>query len=229
MNSRSVAEAESPGEAYYASERREMLPFIPKDAARFVELGCGAGAFGALLRKTRAEAHVVGVEIHSDAAREARDRLNEVIEQPVDVALKMIPDASVDCVVCNDILEHLVDPWGVLAQIRGILRPEGVIVSSIPNVRYFPVFREYFLGGDWRYEKWGVLDRTHLRFFTSTSIKRMFVEAGYADIRIEGIFGQPLPWKAALLNRALRGRLDDMQFERFACVASNKFAAARER
>lgn len=213
------AEEAVPERVYYESERREMLPYIPSGASRFVELGCGAGAFGALLRKTRSDAHVVGIEIHTESAVEAHKRLNQVIQKPVDVALDLIEEGSVDCVVCNDILEHLVDPWSTLLQIKRVLRPGGAVVSSIPNVRYFPVFRNYFLGGDWRYEKWGVLDKTHLRFFTNASIQRMFVEAGYVSIRVEGIFGQPLPWKAALLNRALGGRLTDMQYERFACVA----------
>lgn len=171
------------------------------------------------MRGTISDAHVIGVEIHPDAAREARERLNEVIEKPVDIALDLVSKASIDCVVCNDILEHLVDPWLALQQIKKVLRPGGSIVSSIPNVRYFPVFKNYFIGGDWRYEKWGVLDKTHLRFFTRTSIAAMFEDAGYNMIRLEGIFGQALPWKAALLNNVLGGRMSDMQYERFACVA----------
>ncbi len=196
-----------------------MLAFIPEDARRFLELGCGSGGFGALLRETRHDAHIIGVEIHPKSAEEARKRLDDVIEQPVEIALELIPAGSVDCVICNDVLEHLVDPWSVLLQIKRVLQPHGSVVSSIPNVRHFPVFKNYFLGGDWRYEKWGVLDRTHLRFFTISSIERMFSETGFRTTLIEGIFGEPLPWKAALLNRLLGGKLTDMQYERFACVA----------
>lgn len=210
---------EIPDVVYYQGQRPEMLAFIPKDAQRIVELGCGAGGFSALLRETRKDSYVIGIEIHPESAQEARRRLDEVIEQPVEIALESIPAGSIDCVVCNDVLEHLVDPWAVLRQVKKILRPQGSVVSSIPNVRHFPVFKSYFLQGDWRYEKWGVLDRTHLRFFTKSSIERMFSESGFRTSRIEGIFGQPLPWKAALLNRFLGGKLTDMQYERFACVA----------
>ena len=210
---------EVPDQSYYQSQRREMLDFVPTDAVRFLELGCGSGGFGAFLRESRKDVHITGVEIHPESAKEARGRLDVVIEKPVEIALASIAKGSIDCVICNDVLEHLVDPWAVLRLIRAVLRPSGTVVSSIPNVRHFPVFKNYFLGGDWKYEKWGVLDRTHLRFFTRKSIERMFNESGFMVSRIEGIFSQQLPLKAALLNRLLGGKLEDMRFERFACVA----------
>lgn len=205
--------------SYYRGQRLEMLSFIPKQAQCFVELGCGAGGFGALLRQAKPECTVTGVEIHPQAALEARSRLDHVIELPVEIALDTMEATSIDCVICNDVLEHLVDPWAACQQIKRILRQSGTIVASIPNVRHFPVFKKYFFGGDWEYEKWGVMDRTHLRFFTKRSIERLFSETGFHTEQIEGIFFQPLPWKAALLNRFLLGNLSDMQYERYACVA----------
>lgn len=208
-----------PDSTYYQSKRPEMLAFIPKNANRFLELGCGAGGFGGLLRDNLKNVYIIGVEVHRESALEARKCLDHVIEQSVEIALESIPAGSIDCVICNDVLEHLVDPWALLTQIRTVLQPHGTVVSSIPNVRHFPVFKKYAFDGNWQYEKWGVLDRTHLRFFTKSSIERMFTETGFRISLIEGIFGQPLPWKAALLNRLLGGRLTDMQYERFACVA----------
>lgn len=209
-----------PDWSYYQTQRNEMLPFIPEGAKDFLEIGCGAGTFGSMLQERISGARVVGVEAHPVAADEARKRLAAVIEGPIEEVLTTIGDASVDCVVCNDVLEHLVDPWTVLRSLRGKLRPNGTVVSSIPNVRHFPVFKSYFIDGDWRYEEDGVLDRTHLRFFTCQSIRRMYEECGYRVDRMEGIFGYRLPWKAALLNRLLRGRMSDMQYQRFASVAT---------
>lgn len=197
-----------------------MLPFIPESAKDFLEIGCGAGTFGSLLQQRIGGAHVIGVEAHPVAAGEARKRLAAVIEGPIEEALTTIPDGSIDCVVCNDVLEHLVDPWTVLKSLRAKLRPGGKVVSSIPNVRHFPVFKSYFLDGDWRYAEDGVLDRTHVRFFTQQSIRRMYEECGYRVDRMEGIFGYRLPWKPALLNWLLRGRMTDMQYQRFASVAT---------
>lgn len=205
--------------SYYRGQRLEMLPYIPQEAQCFVELGCGAGGFGALLRQAKPGCTVTGVEIYPQAALEARGRLDNVIELPVEIALEIMEVNSIDCVICNDILEHLTDPWAVCLQIKRILRKNGTIVASIPNVRHFPVFKKYLVGADWEYEKWGVMDRTHLRFFTKRSIERLFSETGFYTKKIEGILAQPLPWKAALLNRILRGKLNDMQYERYACVA----------
>ena len=205
--------------SYYRGQRLEMLPYIPEQAQYFVELGCGAGGFGALLRQAKPGCTVTGVEIYPQAAMEARSRLDHVIELPVEIALDIMEASSIDCVICNDVLEHLADPWAVCLQIKRILRQNGTIVASIPNVRHFPVFKKYFRGADWEYEKWGVMDRTHLRFFTKRSIERLFSETSFYTKQIEGIFAQPLPWKAALLNRILQGELNDMQYERYACVA----------
>ena len=205
--------------SYFAAEREEMLPFVPKGAERFLEIGCGAGAFGALLRRTIPNAHIVGVEVYGPAAEEARKVLDDIVELPVETAIERLPQKSFDCVICNDVLEHLVDPWLVLRRVRGLLRTGGSVIASLPNVRHFPVFRSYFLEADWRYEQWGVLDQTHLRFFTARSLSRMFEETGYLVEKVEGIFPEKFSWKAALLNIAMRGRLDDMRYQRFAVVA----------
>jgi 2-polyprenyl-3-methyl-5-hydroxy-6-metoxy-1,4-benzoquinol methylase len=137
----------APDLSYYRNQRREMLGFIPADAVRFLELGCGSGGFGVFLRESRKNVHITGIEIHPESAQEARGHLDVVIEKPVETALASIAKGSIDCVVCNDVLEHLVDPWAVLQLIRTVLRPSGTLVASIPNVRHFPVFKNYFLGG----------------------------------------------------------------------------------
>jgi SAM-dependent methyltransferase len=216
---------QEPDIEYYNQERREMLAFIPKDAQSFLELGCGSGAFADLLSSNISLSSYVGVEVHPDAAAIARKKNYMVVESPIEVAMESIESESIDCVICNDVLEHLEDPWEVLRMLSRVLRPQGYIVASIPNVRYFPVFKSYFSAGDWKYDQSGVLDRTHLRFFTKLSIGRMFDECEYDLIRIEGIFREPLPWKASVLNWVLRGKMRDMEFERFACVAKLRSVA----
>lgn len=206
--------------SYYNVERREMLHYIPKGAVRFVEIGCGTGAFGSLLRQNINNANVVGIEMHPASALIAKSRLDLVIEEPVEIGLGLLKNNDSDCIICNDVLEHLVDPWLVLNGLRKKLKKNGSIVASIPNVRYFPVFKDYILNGNWEYQNDGVLDRTHLRFFTKNSIKQLFEKAGYRLEKIEGIFSSELTWKMKIINFFAKDRFGDMRYERYACVAS---------
>ena len=87
----------------------------------------------------------------------------------------------------NDVLEHLVDPYTVLERIKLKLKKQGRIISSIPNVRYHNTFMKVLFQKDWKYEDYGVMDITHLRFFTGKSIKRMYEEAGFRVEKHHGI------------------------------------------
>jgi hypothetical protein len=98
------------------------------------------------------------------------------------------------------------------------LSPDGVIVASIPNVRYFRNLFDLVVRGTWDYEDFGILDKTHLRFFTKKSIKEMFESLGYRILRIHGINATP-SWKVALFNLATLGAFSDTQYLQFCCVA----------
>ncbi len=121
--------------AYFAVERREMLPYVPEGARRILEVGCGSGAFATLLRTVRG-AYVVGIEPQPAAAAQAARRLDSVIEGDIDSSLGLLSCERFDCIVFNDVLEHLVDPWAALAAVRPLLSADGVVVASIPNMRY---------------------------------------------------------------------------------------------
>jgi 2-polyprenyl-3-methyl-5-hydroxy-6-metoxy-1,4-benzoquinol methylase len=155
----------------------------------------------------------------AEIADKARSRLDKVIvggieEQPG------LPDGYFDCIVFNDVLEHLVDPWTVLRSIKVKLKSGGCVVASIPNVRHFSNLRQLILEKEWRYMDCGVLDRTHLRFFTEKSIRRMFEDCGYNLCSIDGIVERPFPWTLGLLNRILFNSLRDTEYLQFACVAT---------
>jgi hypothetical protein len=94
---------------------------------------------------------------------------------------------------------------------------DGVLVSSIPNIRYFFQLRELIWHKQWVYKDYGILDKTHLRFFTLLSIRDMFNSAGYEELLIEGI--HPIDsWKFNFLNRVTLGFLSDTRYWQFACV-----------
>lgn len=193
-----------------------MLPFVPLDAQRILDVGCGQGLFGALLKERGAE--VWGVEPVAEAAAEAAARLDKVLASEIERAFTELPRESFDCVVCNDVLEHLVDPYAALQRIRDLLTPKGSVVCSIPNVRYFTNLWNLLAHKQWRYEDFGVLDRTHLRFFTERSIVDMFDDADFEVVRMQGINGFT-SWKFSLVKKASFGLLSDVFDFQFACVA----------
>ena len=197
-----------------------MRAFVPSGTQRLLEIGCGAGRFVAGIKSQR-PLHATGIEMIPDAARAAREVFDQVLEGSVEEALpKLLNEPLFDCIVANDVLEHLVDPWAVLRALRPLLAPGGCLVASLPNVRYWPNFNALALHGRWDYQDTGVLDRTHLRFFTQLSLPRLFEPAGYQLQTVCGVNETPLPWKAALLNRLIGGRLSDARFKQFACVAT---------
>src|SRR5262249_12512675 len=92
-----------------------------------------------------------------------------------------------DCIVFNDVLEHMIDPYSALVYAKESLVPNGRVVASIPNVRYFDNVWSLLIDGSWEYCDAGILDRTHLRFFTKKSIESMFVDLGYDIEVLKGI------------------------------------------
>jgi 2-polyprenyl-3-methyl-5-hydroxy-6-metoxy-1,4-benzoquinol methylase len=204
---------------YFESSRPEMQPFIPASARRMLEVGCGNAGFAASLTHAR-PIHVTAIEGYAPAAEVAQPRVDRLLAMPLDEALPLLAGEQFDCIVMNDVLEHLVDPWAALKQLRPLLSPSGVVVASIPNIRYFDVFKEYFLEGQWRYQRDGVMDRTHLRFFTRKSMVDLFEDSGYTMQSLVGINGlSGFPFKFAVLNWLMRNALDDARFIQFACVA----------
>jgi 2-polyprenyl-3-methyl-5-hydroxy-6-metoxy-1,4-benzoquinol methylase len=203
---------------YFSNPRPEMIAFVPSQARRLLDFGCGDGAFGAALKAARG-IEVVGVEPASQAAEAARQRLDRVVSADIQSEALPLEARSFDCVVCNDVLEHLADPWTALQRLRDYVRPGGWLVASIPNVRHHRVVRRLIWPGEWRYEDDGVLDRTHLRFFTKRSATDLVAGAGFQIERVEGINRSSLPAWLRVINGLASGAFDDMQYLQFAIVA----------
>jgi 2-polyprenyl-3-methyl-5-hydroxy-6-metoxy-1,4-benzoquinol methylase len=211
-----VTTDETQAQEYYGKRRDEMLAFVPRTTRTLLDVGCGRGAFGSNV-KEKLGARVWGIEIVAEAARIARARLDNVIAADIGEAMASLPPAHFDCVTFNDVLEHLVDPYSVVEGVKRLLTPNGVIVASLPNVRYFPVAWDLLWGGRWEYQDWGVLDRTHLRFFTLSTVRELFEDRGYS-VQVQGINPprSPLGRVAAMLAPP---RFRDMQYIQFAIVA----------
>lgn len=205
------------GNGYFARPRPEMVPFVPAGARRIVDVGCGQACFAARLRTERG-AEVWGIELDPLAAGMAAERLDRVLTGDALACVPELPDGYFDCAVLNDLLEHLYAPEMLLRLLRAKLAPGGCLVASLPNVRHFPNLWNLVIGGEWRYTDEGILDRTHVRFFTRRSMARLFTTAGYRLTRQVGIT-PTRSWKFRLLNLAALGRLRDTRWLQYACVA----------
>lgn len=203
---------------YFNNARPELLPLVPKNAKRILELGCGEGAFARTMLAASPGTEYWGVEADRSAAVRAMPALHKVLDLPAEQALTRLPDEHFDLLICNDVLEHLVDPGAVLAALRSKLTAQGRLFLSIPNVRFLPVLLELLWKKDWQYQDAGVLDRTHLRFYTEKSLRRLVEQAGYRIERLEGINSRA-NWAFRLGNLVTLGCFRDTQYPQFVLLA----------
>ncbi|MBI4682659.1 MAG: methyltransferase domain-containing protein, partial [Nitrospirae bacterium] len=162
---------------YFRQERRDVEAVIPKDAMRILDVGCGEGILGRRLLDSGVS-EVVGVEFSPEACEKAKDNLTSVICGDIEEIDLPFDEQYFDCMIFADILEHLKDPLLALRRLAEKLSDSGVVVASIPNVRYYGIIN-MLAQGSWKYADFGILDRTHLRFFTKNEIETLFTDAGF--------------------------------------------------
>lgn len=144
-----------------------------------LEVGCACGGTLIRIKDLYKKAHLYGVEYNINAAKIA-GQYAKILGNDIENDKIECEEEFFDYIIFADVLEHLVDPWKVLSEIKRYLKKDGYIIASIPNILHFSVIRN-LLNGNWTYEDAGILDRTHLRFFTFNEIKRMFITTGYID------------------------------------------------
>ncbi len=160
---------------------RDLLSLIPFNARGVVEVGCNNGALANAYKTINPGCLYTGIEINPDNAAHARAYcdtvLNLDIESVNDVFFNSYSSSS-NVWVFGDVLEHLRDPWEVLAKIRRALPADGCVVVCLPNTQHWSIQAKLSVG-DFRYEDSGLLDRTHMRFFTRATMFEMFQGAGF--------------------------------------------------
>ncbi|MEA5582848.1 glycosyltransferase [Nodularia harveyana UHCC-0300] len=159
------------------SSLKKMLQFIGK-GKQVVDFGCATGLLAHLLQKR--DCIVTGIEINPDAARVAEKYCEKVIVADLDFVsiTKILPKEKFDVVIFGDVLEHLRNPWKVLEETKSILKEYGFVVASIPNIAHGAI-RLALLNGKFEYTNLGILDDTHLRFFTRKTSQELFKNTGY--------------------------------------------------
>ncbi len=179
-------------EEYYGHAREDVAASLVKHGLhpkRVLEIGCAAGATGKRLRELLQIERYVGVELSEQAAMKAREHLDQVFVADIegtDLTSLGLRHGDFDLLLALDVLEHLYDPWSTLMLLTQYVRPGGYIVASVPNVQNIAVVDD-LLKGRWQYATAGILDATHLRFFTLESILHLFSGAGLSLERTDSV------------------------------------------
>ncbi len=162
--------------AYYSFKRPELLQLIPRSAKSIIDLGCGTGELGKSL-KARQPCHVTGIELNKTAALAAKENLDVCYCDNLNRYNPVTNNRAFDCMIFGDIREHIIYPWQVLQKFTKVLSAGGTVIASIPNIAH-PSIISRLEQGLFRYTSAGILDITHLRFFTKATISQLFYRAG---------------------------------------------------
>ena len=203
---------------YYSSKRPDIAEFVPNSVTTILDVGCGYGYFLKYIKEIT-NAETWGIEMVQEVAEETQKVVDKVVCSKIEDAVSLLPDNYFDCITFNDVLEHIIDPEHILRLIRPKLANKGVLIASIPNVRYFENILNLLIKKDWKYEDEGVLDNTHLRFFTKKSMQRLFEMAGYNLVIQKGI-NKSRNDVLRLLNFVTLNYIEDTRYKQYICVVN---------
>lgn len=183
---------------YFQLKNQEIIGILPENPGGILDIGCASGALGAHVIETKKPDFYDGIEVVPEVAEEAKKNLSKVYTGEVESWLPKLPHDHYDWVIMSEVLEHTVDPWSVLSEVYRVLKKEGKVLITIPNVRNLGVIKELLVDGNWKYLDSGILDQGHLRFFTRRSIIEMLKQQGF---EVKMMYSNPVNrWKK------LRGR-----------------------
>jgi SAM-dependent methyltransferase len=207
---------ENKADAYFGGVRSDFVALLRNEGAvNVLEIGCGTGDTGAAALASGVAQNYIGVEIAAQAAAVARARLTDVVEGDVERMVLPWPDQHFDAVLMSEVLEHLVDPWTLVKRVAEKLKPGALVMASSPNVAQIAILRG-IIADRWELTEEGVMDRTHLRWFTQGSYRQMFEDAG---IKVEQLhpLAQPGP-VGKLFNLVTLGRFRHLSMSQICIV-----------
>jgi 2-polyprenyl-3-methyl-5-hydroxy-6-metoxy-1,4-benzoquinol methylase len=202
---------------YFRNSRPDLEPLLPAQVTRALDVGCGAGEFGKGLQSSRG-AEVWGIELRPDVAAVAERSLFRAFAGDATQIMPTLPEGHFDLITFNDVLEHTVEPEKVLRAAAPLLTESGVVLVSLPNLRFWNDFKRLAWNGEFEYVDKGVLDSTHLRFYTKKSIPSFFARAGFRILRMEGL--NPTPSRSLkIVNLLTFNRFEDCRYLQFGMIA----------
>jgi 2-polyprenyl-3-methyl-5-hydroxy-6-metoxy-1,4-benzoquinol methylase len=184
-------------ENYFSRIRNDIIELIQCNNCNILEIGCGEGNTLVELKKQGKAKFVAGIDI---VDLNQSSKLDKFILADVENDNIDLPEEYFDIIICADVLEHLKDPWNVLRKIKKFLKPNRILLASIPNIREIKTLIDIAIKGDFKYVDAGILDKTHLRFFCKKNSIELFESTGY---KIEKITFNLSPKRKFLLKLSL--------------------------
>jgi len=187
--------------AYFQHSRREIEPLLPDDYRRVLEVGCGSGNTLQWLRDRRPGTRTTGIELNAELADVLKANVDEV--HIGDASRPPAGLAPVDLMLFLDVLEHFADPTAVLARYLPLLSPGGTVIISLPNIAHYSVSLPLLFRRQFSYADAGILDRTHLQFFTESSALALLNANGLTSI--DGVVNGPNRGRTRQFDRLTGG------------------------
>jgi 2-polyprenyl-3-methyl-5-hydroxy-6-metoxy-1,4-benzoquinol methylase len=158
---------------YFSNIRYDVISLIPNNPdQKILEIGAGSGNTLVYLKEKHLAGHVMGVELMKIAGSNQENRLIDVFQiANIEIEDIKASEEYFDVILCADVLEHLVDPWGAVDKISRYLKKDGLLIVSIPNLREWKTLFKVIFKGEFNYQaQGGIMDKTHLRFFCKKNV-----------------------------------------------------------
>lgn len=223
MNERNLSDgaAAGPSESkpawYYDTHDHDIVSLLPSGPeSAILELGCGSGATGRAALAAGKAGRYVGIEIDGTSAKLAKASLSEVLVGDVAQLDLTAFRGTFDVLIASEVLEHLVDPWEALRKLRTCLKADAIVIASSPNIAHWQIVFN-LLRGRFRYTEYGVMDSTHLRWFTPESYRNLFIDSNFEVETLRPI--RKLRWKARVLDKVTAGKFRHLLMKQVMVIA----------
>ena len=200
--------------SYFAQARPELVAQLPARLGRVLDVGCGSGGVGRAIRDRAA--FLAGIELDAEAAAEAREVYDQVLQGRVEDVLGAA-DGPFDAILTYDLLEHLADPEPVLRRLHEVAAPGALLHVSVPNARHWTLIRDLVVRGTFGYAEYGHRDRTHLRWLTRRDLVDLLEETGW---HVDRTLHAPLTPAGRALERATGGRSSEFLVYQWSALAN---------
>lgn len=213
------------GYTYYSGIRWDIIDLVPEGNNRILEVGCGTGSTLIKLKEIHKAQEIYGFELNEKMVQDHIKDINKVIIGDVEQIDPPFQDEFFDFIIFGDVLEHLIEPEKILKKYMKFLKSDGTIIASIPNIKNYTILFDLVIRDKFEYKDAGILDRSHLRFFTKKEIIKMFNGCGMDIIEMRTNFSFPMN----IINKKLNNFINKHSFPGYSFFTIQYLVCAKKR